>query len=336
MTLKSILYLAIPGLIACSCGNDVLDVDASEVSVDIAFVNVDSTFVHSDSISLLAAHKSFKNDISDIYALELGQFIKVGDMPDSAVYPTIQEFVNDDYIKRLEARIQDRFKDKSEIKTNIVDGFKHLKYHFTDVKTPSHVVFLNTLFQSSASCTENEVGIGLELYLGNDERVVQELPPNEFHLWIKEAMDEQYIERDVLTAWIMSNVLEKEPGGVFAENMIHWGKILYAVEASFPDMEKHKIIRYTAEDYQWAQDNEFSFWDYLVNEKLLFKVDERTRMNMLSEGPFTPGLPEKGPDRLGQYLGWQMVRRYNEEEGLDLPTLMALPYNEILQSYEID
>ena len=58
-------------------------------------------------------------------------------------------------------------------------------------------------------------------------------------------------------------------------------------------------------------------------------------MNMLGEGPFTPGLPEKGPDRLGQYLGWQMVRAFNNDKEMKLSDLMKVPYNTILQAYEI-
>ena len=82
--------------------------------------------------------------------------------------------------------------------------------------------------------------------------------------------------------------------------------------------------------------NEFGFWKYLVNEKLLFKIDELNIINMLKEGPFTPGLPERGPDRLGQYLGWRMVKQYVESKEVPLKELSDIPYNDILQNYEIE
>ncbi|MGJ8661893.1 MAG: hypothetical protein ACSHXL_07635, partial [Bacteroidota bacterium] len=89
-------------------------------------------------------------------------------------------------------------------------------------------------------------------------------------------------------------------------------------------------------DLKWAKENEFSFWSYLVKEKMLFRINETESINMLSPGPFTVGLPEKGPDRLGQFLGWQIVRKYMEKNNVTLKQLQEIPYNKILQAYEID
>ena len=58
--------------------------------------------------------------------------------------------------------------------------------------------------------------------------------------------------------------------------------------------------------------------------------------NLLNEGPFTPGLPQKGPDRLGQFLGWRMVRKYMEVKDITVEELMNVPYTEIIVEYEID
>ena len=57
---------------------------------------------------------------------------------------------------------------------------------------------------------------------------------------------------------------------------------------------------------------------------------------MLNDGPFTIGLPEKGPDRLGQFLGWRMIQIYMEKNDISLEALVKVPYNEILQAYEIE
>ncbi|MFN5877303.1 MAG: hypothetical protein ACK44B_00435, partial [Flavobacteriales bacterium] len=90
------------------------------------------------------------------------------------------------------------------------------------------------------------------------------------------------------------------------------------------------------EDYKWAIVNEFATWQYLVKENLLFKIDELSTKNLLGDGPFTPGLPEKGPDRLGQFLGYRMVLKYMEIKGITLEELVKTPYTDILVEYEID
>ena len=46
---------------------------------------------------------------------------------------------------------------------------------------------MNSLFQSNAFCTEKEIGIGLERYLGKKVDVIKELPNEPFYDWIKET-----------------------------------------------------------------------------------------------------------------------------------------------------
>ncbi len=149
-------------------------------------------------------------------------------------------------------------------------------------------------------------------------------------------MDRQFLETDVITGWIETNIVD-EATGTLAEQMVRWGKILYLTEAAFPDKEQYLILRYSAEQYQWAAENEFAFWDYLVKEKMLFEENERNAMNFLNPGPTTSGLPMEGsPDRLGRYLGWRMVHSYMKKNETSPEELLKVDYNTILQDYEIE
>ena len=133
----------------------------------------------------------------------------------------------------------------------------------------------------------------------------------------------------------MTHVVE-ETSGNLTEQMIRWGKIIYLTEAAFPQKDQAILLRYSNEDLKWALDQEQEIWNYLVREKLLFKLDERLKINMLNEGPFTVGLPEKGPDRLGQFMGWRMVKKYMEIKRVSVEELIKTPYTAILAEYEID
>lgn len=296
---------------------------------------MDKAFRTSDSAELVKAVNNYKETINDVYEYEFGHCLNIGDVSDSAVFGAVSDFLADKYISRLEKRIAEKFKNKSAIEAKISDGFTHLKAHFPKEKYPKHVVFLNSLFRSSAASFESDVAVGLEQYLGSKTDVIVELPTNEYYQWYKDGMEAKFLERDVLASWISANHLPAPKSGSLSEMMIHWGKIIYFVEASFPKEDKEIIIRYTKEDYKWALENEAFYWDYLVKQNLLFVLDERTKANMLNEGPFTQGLPEKGPDRLGQFLGWRMVKQYMENHSdLTLPELKEIGYNDILQAYE--
>ncbi len=319
-----------------SCENNPLDIDVSQVGVDIQFVDVDSALFYSDSNALVENHHHFKNELKNIYEYEIGYVLKIGDVVDSAFYNSIQQFRSDSSIQDLEKSISHLIPTLKQKEKSILDGFKHLKYHFPKGIQPKNIAYLNSLFTTAVFCTEEEIGVGVEWYLGKDDKIVKQLNPQYFFDWMKNVMDVRYYERDILTGWIETHYVDPVDGNL-AENFIRWGKILYLTEAAYPEKEQAIILRYSDEDFQWALDNEEQFWEYLVKEKLLFKTDEKTTRNMINEGPFTPGLPnQEAPDRLGQFIGWRMVHQYMKKHDVNIEELIQKDYNEILQSYEID
>lgn len=334
MDLKNILAFILI-IIISACNQNPLNVDASKVKIDVDFVNLDSVFVHSDTSQLLLAHHQYKKNIREIYEYELGYALRIGDVSDTAFVRSIQLFNEDPYISRLEKRISEKFRDLSSYKREMNSGFQHLKYHFPKGKIPENIVFMNSFFSSNVFCTEKQIGIGLERYLGSKTDVIKELPSEQFFEWIKEGMESKYLSRDAICAWVMTHYVAEVDGNL-AENIVRWGKILYLTQAAFPDTDPAIIMRYSEGDYDWAIKNEYSLWQYLVKEKMLFTINDLNKNNFLNEGPFTVGLPEKGPDRLGQFIGLRMILKYMAANDVTLEKLLNTPYAEILVEYEID
>jgi antitoxin component HigA of HigAB toxin-antitoxin module len=332
------LYLSIPALIAAiaGCSGDPLDIDTSGTKVDIGYRNLDSLIAKGEMSALRYGLFQWHTEIPEVIDYELGYCLGVGRITDSSLMPRLQEFRSNDYIRRVETQIDKTFPDLQKRHRKIAEGFRRLKTHLAHAKMPKHVVYLNSTHRASAFSTENDIAMGLEMYLGAKAEVIRQLPPDIYFEWQKEGMDERYFERDALASWILTHVASpKEESGVI-EAIIEWGKIIYLTQAAFPDMEKSRIIRYTEEDYKWALDNEEPFWKYLVKENLLFSKDATLKSNFLNDAPFTAGLPEKGPDRLGQFLGWRIVQSYMEQHDITVEDLMKLPYTELLSEYEID
>ncbi len=337
MIQKNFLIILISGLlILSSCGSDPLDVDASHLSYEGKFVNVENVIFHADSVTLMKEDQRFRSEIPDIYEYFRGYCLRIGDVKDTAFYNSIQLFRADTIMQIIDSSIRSSFDDMSLYEEQITDGFKHLKYHFKDGKQPKNVVYLNSVFQSNIFCTENEIGIGLERYLGPDNYIIKNLDPSVIFQWIKDGMRSEFIVRDLFEGWVETHYME-DPEGNLAEQMIRSGKIIYLVEASLPEMDDHLIMRYSEDQLAWAKENEYAFWKYLVDEKLLFETNERNNTNMLKPGPTTSGLPIQGsPDRMGVYLGWRMIHSYMEQNDVSLEEMLKVPYNKILNDYEID
>lgn len=335
LTHRKLLWLPLLVFVLQACGGDRLDVDASHIKVNVKYEDMRTTIHDTKGDKLLKAHRRYLSEMPDIYNYFLGACLEFPeDYSDSLYLAGMGAFQQDKFMKAFELEMDNAFKDLDPIEAKLTDGFKHLKYHIPNVKLPKYVVFMNTLFRSSVWCTENEIGIGLGNYLGPKSKTVSQLNPNVYYNWIKEAMKKEYMERDAVENWIGTHLVE-EVSGNLAEHLIREGKILYLTKAAFPDMGDHLILRYTQSQWNWAVKNEYAFWKYLVDGKSLFSKEEITIMNLIKPGPKTPGLPIEGaPDRLGQYLGYRIVRKYMEDAETSVKDLIKTSYTDILQSYE--
>ncbi|HLU87644.1 MAG TPA: DUF2268 domain-containing putative Zn-dependent protease [Taishania sp.] len=328
---KLVFWVILCSLTACK--HDPLDVSIDQTQVDIKFTHLDSLLYYTDETKLVELRKDLNLSINEIFDYQIGYCMQIGRVHDTTFVNSIKQYRADQAIQQLENEIATSFSNLQPYKNNLIIAFRYLKTHLPEAKMPNQIVFQNSLFNSSAFCTEKEIGIGLDQYLGKDSKTIKQLPPEPFYDWIKIGFDRRYLERDAVLSWILTHIVEDVTGNI-AEQIIAHGKALYLTEASLPKSPKNIIVRYSEDDFKWANDNEFSFWKYLVDEKLLFKNDERVSTNLLKEGPFTAGLPEKGPDRLGQFLGWKIVKNYMEKTKISFEELLKTPYNQILQKYE--
>ncbi len=314
-----------------SCNNDPYAVDTSKVHLKLEFVNLDSITFHASNKELLAFNNKYSKQHKEILDFSFGYCLGINTNQDTTFLRKIKDFKKDAYIQRLEKTISKL--DKKGLEKELTDAFKRMKYHFPKGKVANSVYYINSLFSASVFCTEKEVAIGLDRYLGADAKVIRELPSQQFYGWIKDGMDKKFLTRDVLAAWLMTNYLEETTEN-YSSEMIRWGKILFITKALLPEIDEATVVRYHKKQYDWASKSEKSFWEFLVKKEMLFKTDEETRVNLLKEGPFSIGLPEESPDRMGQYMGFKIVQSYMESEEISLEELLDKSYNEILQKYE--
>lgn len=323
------------GLFVSSCETNHFDVDISNVELKMNFVNLDSMIRLANQKDLVNMRKSFRKNKSDVLDYNVGYCLHINLNNDTAFYNGKNRFYKNDYIVELENSISKEKILNDSRKKVIINGFKRLKTYFPSKKIPTSIYQINSSFSSSVFSTDKEIAVGIERYLGPENSLIKQLPSQEFYKWIKESMRSEYLERDVLVAWLMTNYLEETTEN-YASEMIRWGKILFIARVCLPELEERLILRYNQKQFEWAENSKKSIWKYFVDNEVLFKIDEETRTNFLREGPYTVGLPEESPDRIGQYMGYEIVTNYINEQEISLQKLIKTPYNEILQKYKLD
>lgn len=306
--------------------------DLSSINLTISNVNLDK--LEFESVSNASELVDLESTSKEVLEFQFQTCLSIGFPKDSGSFESLNKFKNDVYINNLHRELETTVYPKTiQIHDDLVTSFKYLRYYFPQIPVPSSIVYYNSLFHANVFCGKNELGIGIECYLGPKSNSIKKLPSQEFYQWLKNSMLIDYLNRDALSGWIISNLIPEDNNSV-VEQMIRWGKILYLIERCLPDSEKRLILRYSSDKFEWAEKNESSIWKYLVSEQLLFSKNERDVSFLINEGPFTIGLPEKSPDRLGQFIGWKMVHDYMEDhENTTLKDLLNTPYNSILQTY---
>lgn len=325
--------ILLSGFIFNACDSDPLDVRLPDKDVNIEYVNADKKLYDQPIEEVKTNLKSLSQQLGDLFLFELSNDIQARIYDTS--YQMVYKYYTSKYIHDLEKAKLALYNDLPETQQKINKAFSYLGYHFGDSVPPKKIFYVNMLF-GPISCSDSEIAIGLENYVSPNDTVIKSIPSSELYKWQRDRMNYDFLERDVLLSWIQMHLF-KELDGKLAEHLIQAGKVLYILNAAFPDAKEAYILRYSDDDYNWAVDNERMVWDYLVKQQLLFKRDMKTRANFLNAGPKTVGLPDESPDRLGQFLGYRIVKKFMyRNKTLTLPELINTKYNKILQSYEID
>lgn len=315
---------------ACDDNPLLVELKGERISLDV--IDVDSVIVNTPKSDLEESHNYFKKTLGEAYIYEASMNTQ---HPDNAELPfALKRFYESESIKSLERQKSLIEEEVSNQVSKLEQALSYLKYHFPNTQFPKKLVFMNNLF-SGVQCTDSSVFVGLERYIDGDSEIVKSIPNDQLYQWQKDAMDVKFLARDIAQKWIQVNLFNEHDEHL-AFHTVQAGKVLYLLRAAFPMEDEAFLMRYSQEEIEWANKNEVPFWEYLVREEMLFKNNVRDKSNFLNEGPYTVGLPEKGPARLGQFLGMKMVKQFMKaNKALSLQELLKVEYNTILQAYEI-
>lgn len=319
------------------CKQNNLNVDISAIEAPIHFYNLDSIEFQTNDAAILK-NNLLKGDFyhEEIINYQFNYCLGIGSISNDSSYIHLKMFTADPYFQRVNKAVEKQiYPLLKEFNSQLTDGFKRLKFHKSDVLLPKNIIYMNSAFSSSVFSTEHEIGISLERYLLDTTEVIQELPSEPFYDWVTKKFNSTFLVRDAFLGWITTHIMPVEHGNL-AEKMIQYGRALYLTKAALPNEKDALIMRYNDEQYKWARENEGNIWDYLVKQKLLYTTNERDQSNLLNDGPYTTGLPEQGPDRLGQFLGYQMVLNFMKKyPKTKMEELIKLPAIEIIKEYNV-
>lgn len=230
----------------------------------------------------------------------------------------------------LAAAVDSVFSDFTKTEAEITSFYQHLKYYNNPLKMPRLITVLSDVdYRNKIAVTDTIVLIALDTYLGDDHEFY-----NSFYDYIKQNLNSTQIVPDLATSY--AEQLIYQPNRVtFLAEMIYFGKQLYLKDLWIPFKSNSEKIGYSVSEYEWSEDNEFYIWQYFIENELLYQTDRKLLGRFIIAAPFSRfnlELDTESPGRLGQYMGWQIVKSYMKNNSTSVLEMLQMDPQEIFNN----
>ncbi len=239
----------------------------------------------------------------------------------------IDKMQNKDW-RALYAEVQKKFPDFNKQTTEIEDLFKHFKYYFPETVMPKiYTVIAEMDYHNKAIYADDKLIIALELYLGKSHQFYP------FPEYLKQNFEERQMMPDIVSSFAVRKIPPPSEKTLLA-NMIYYGKELYMKDIMLPDYTDAEKMGYTPEQITWSQENESYIWRYFIEEDLLFSTDAKLENRFVNMAPFSKfylEIDNESPGRIGQWIGWQIVRSFMENNEVSLQEMLKMDAKQIFE-----
>lgn len=223
------------------------------------------------------------------------------------------------------------FENFEGIEFEIESLFNHLKYYFPEFNPPRIITTTNDVdYRNKVIVTDSIVVIALDTYLGNDHEFYGSIPK-----YLRALLKKEQMVVDLAEAYAKKHIYQAQ-NKTLLDEMIYFGKQLYFKEAVVPFKTDSERIGYTETQLDWAIANESYIWRFFVERELLFSTDSKLPSRFINPAPFSKFYLEEidadSPGRLGQYIGWQIVRAYMQQNDVTLKEMLITSTEDIFNN----
>jgi hypothetical protein len=248
------------------------------------------------------------------------EMLRRSEYPDDSVFidEMFKRFTNPG-IDTLLAETKRVFGDGSELESKFREAFANLRYYYSGF-TPPKVKTLITGLDTDLFVTDSLILVSLDFFLGPDAAY----RPKTYDYLMR-----RYDPDDIVTSCLLIygisqrfNKTNLKDRTVLAD-MVAYGKSFYFAKHMQPCTPDSVLIWYTPEEIEGAKQNEDLIWARFIQDKVLFSTNLIDKKNYLGDRPVTTQVGEKCPGRIGQWVGWQVVKEYMKNNpDKSLPELM--------------
>lgn len=287
----------------------------SASNVELAFERFEDTLANMETKEELIQFLSRQPVIRD-------EMLRRGEYPSDSVFVNemFRRFTNPG-IDTLLRETKQVFGNGSALAEEFKSAFAHIQHYYPDFKPP-RVKTVITGLDTDLYVTDSLIVVGLDFFLGEDAAY----RPKTYDYLMRRYDPHDIVPSCMLIYGISPrfNKTDLKDRTVLAD-MVAYGKSFYFAKHMMPCIPDSVLIWYTPTEIQGADENEDLIWARLIQDKVIFSTSVMDKKNYLGDRPATIQVGEKCPGRIGQWVGWQIVKEYMENHpDKTLPQLMRM------------
>lgn len=248
-------------------------------------------------------------------------FFQIEQYPhDSILVNSLFKLIQDPHIDTLYNETQEIFSDFSEIEAQFAQAFRYLKYYYPEFEPPA-IQTIITGFGRDLFVSDSIIIIGLDFYLGKNAT----FRPLDLPQYILTRYEKEYIVPSCVLLMSRKYNYQDQKDNTMLADMIYYGKSYYFADQLLPDTPDSVLIGYSSEELSDVYENQQVVWAHFIENQLLYEKSHFIKKKYIDERPKTLEIGNKAPGRIGVWLGWEIVKRFMEEnDQLKLPQLMEI------------
>ena len=283
---------------------------SSRLQVDVSDVPLDEVVVHRYDKALFSIPlNGLEEGLEQIKPSYL--FFLDTDLRDSSRINNLKEYLTNIRTREFYNASREQFPDLIGLGRELTEAFRHLLYYYPDARIPRVYTYISGgEYDYPVHYVDSVLLIALDTYLGAGFKpyAADGLP-----LYKIQRMEPAYILPGCIRAIEEEYYPVRYPGNTLLDQMMDAGKRIYFLDALIPDYPDRFKIAYTGRQMEWINANEAHVWAAIIENRLLYSSQGSTIRTFLADGPFTADFSTESPPRLGEYLGWQIIRAYMEQ-----------------------
>ena len=311
MRINTLFFLLIIFSIGCTSSKDP---DVSKIKVDIPIERFDKSFFSIDTNNTAAGLKELMKEHPDFYSDFMQQILGVSGSDTNKVTLDVSKIFIRGYSPIYQS-LSKQYSDVSWLQKDIQKAFQYVKYYFPDYKTSKIILFLGPLDAPGVALTGSGIAVGLHQFGGKDFSAYQSMEAQQlFPSYISRRFESQYIVVSCMKAVIEDIYPDRSGAKGLVEQMIEKGKQWWLLDKFLPATPDSLKTGFTKQQLDWCEANEGLVWnDIIVTQKDLYSKDPMAMQNYIGEAPFTQSLGPSSPGNIGQWIGWQIVKKFADK-----------------------